>query len=534
MTTVVVGAGVSGIHAALTLLERGRAVELWDVGRQEVAIADPGASFTELKARLADATSHFLGPDLEALVPPDAHELLRYPPTRRFLASRKDPLWRFEAEGFDAFGSFACGGLANGWGANALAFDEDDLRGWPVSFAEMEPAYRKVFERVPVAGPVEDDLSTSLNGAFPSQPPVALSPADERMMRAYVRKRESLRRRGVALGLARLAVITDPADPQHACDGCNRCLWGCPRGSIYNPAVPTLQACRRFAGFRYLPDREVVALTARDGRVTGLRYMDPSRHELLEAPCDEVFLAAGALQTGAIFLRTLRLLRPDLAPESEGLMDTDVVKVPYIALGGLGSPNQERGFQFNRLIVGLSGHGGTWPHHLHGEILHLGSLLYHPLIERMPFDSRMSLRAFFALKSALGVATLFFADRIVGGNRMVLADDGGPVGKVRLCRRRDDSKQTYVHDSVKRMRSTLRSLGCLPRDPIASPGGGGIHYAGTVPMGAGIRRCASNGRSNLLSNLYIADGAAFPDLPSKSITMSLAAHATRVAWMATR
>ena len=39
----------------------------------------------------------------------------------------------------------------------------------------------------------------------------------------------------------------------------------------------------------------------------------------------------------------------------------------------------------------------------------------------------------------------------------------------------------------------------------------------------------AGGRSNLFANLYIADGAAFPSLPSKSITMSLAAHATRVA-----
>ena len=40
-------------------------------------------------------------------------------------------------------------------------------------------------------------------------------------------------------------------------------------------------------------------------------------------------------------------------------------------------------------------------------------------------------------------------------------------------------------------------------------------------------RC--QGRSNFFPNLYVADGAAFPSLPSKSITMSLAAHATRVA-----
>jgi choline dehydrogenase-like flavoprotein len=48
-------------------------------------------------------------------------------------------------------------------------------------------------------------------------------------------------------------------------------------------------------------------------------------------------------------------------------------------------------------------------------------------------------------------------------------------------------------------------------------------------MGAGAKRCDANGRSNLFPNLYIADGAAFPALPSKSITLSLAAHATRVA-----
>jgi len=48
-------------------------------------------------------------------------------------------------------------------------------------------------------------------------------------------------------------------------------------------------------------------------------------------------------------------------------------------------------------------------------------------------------------------------------------------------------------------------------------------------MGAGPKRCNAKGQSNLFANLYIADGAAFPALPSKSITISLAAHATRVA-----
>jgi choline dehydrogenase-like flavoprotein len=69
----------------------------------------------------------------------------------------------------------------------------------------------------------------------------------------------------------------------------------------------------------------------------------------------------------------------------------------------------------------------------------------------------------------------------------------------------------------------------VPRGAVRSPCGGGIHYAGTIPMGNGPKRCGPDGRSNLLRNLYVADGAAFPSLPSKSITMGLAAHATRVA-----
>src|SRR5437773_2485762 len=100
MRTVVVGGGVSGAHAALTLLERGHEVELWDVGREEARFGEPGTSFHELKRILPDAVTHLLGHNLDALIPPATAELLRYPPSRRFLASTDDPLWSFKSDGF--------------------------------------------------------------------------------------------------------------------------------------------------------------------------------------------------------------------------------------------------------------------------------------------------------------------------------------------------------------------------------------------------------------------------------------------------
>ena len=524
---IVIGAGVAGAHAALTLLERGCAVELWDVGRTERPFPAAGLTFDDLKERLDDPVSYYLGDDLSGLIPPAVPELLRYPPSRAFLVDRDDRALALVSDGFAPFASFCKGGLANGWGANALSYDANDIDGWPVPHAEMDSAYRAVYARVPVAGPQDDDLSPHLSSVYPSQAPVALTGPDRRLLQAYGARRASLTAAGVKLGVARLAVVTAQGRDD-SCDLCNRCLWGCPRGAIYNPALSTLADCERHAGFRYVPGRQVLSLRVRDGTATAIRYRDVDSGEVREQPCGAVFLAAGALQTGAIFLRTLAGARQAVAVESAGLMDTTVVKIPFLALRSIGAAAEPRAFQFNRLLIGLTGCPPPWPQYLHGELLHLTSLVYHPLIERMPLDSRTSARLFFALRPARGVVTLFFPDRITVGNRQVLlgTQDDAPV---QLAYREPAEKEAFIGQSIARVRSALWRLGCVPRPAVRSPAGGGIHYAGTVPMGDGPARCDADGRSNLYSNVYVADGAAFPTLPSKSISMSLAAHATRVA-----
>jgi choline dehydrogenase-like flavoprotein len=392
----------------------------------------------------------------------------------------------------------------------------------------METAYKTAYERIPVAGPLDDDLTPHLHGVHPSQPPVRLTAADQRLLQTYQRRKRKLAKLGIKVGVARLAVATDPSRTD-ACDYCDRCLWGCPRASIYNPRVSTLKQCEAYSGFRYVRGRLVLSLLSRDDKITRIRYLDTATDEIREEPCGVVFLAAGALQTGAIFLRTLKAARPELGTETEGLMDTTVVRIPFLQWRAVGEAPAKRSFQFNRLIVGMITETASWPAYLHGELLNLTSLLYHPLIARMPFDSRLSKQLFFAVRSAIGAATFFFPDRITPGNHQAIADHPGRWEKILLHYRETEDKEQYIRQSVSTARSALRRLGCLPRGVVRSPPGAGIHYAGTVPMGHGTKRCDPMGRSNLFSNLYIADGAAFPSLPSKSITMSLAAHSTRVA-----
>jgi choline dehydrogenase-like flavoprotein len=63
------------------------------------------------------------------------------------------------------------------------------------------------------------------------------------------------------------------------------------------------------------------------------------------------------------------------------------------------------------------------------------------------------------------------------------------------------------------------------------PKGFSVHYAGTLPMTAADRPLTTTreGRVRGFTNLYVVDGATFPALPAKNLTLTLMANAIRVA-----
>jgi choline dehydrogenase-like flavoprotein len=539
MKCVVVGSGPSGTNAALTLLRRGRDVEMWDAGREDAAFPHPETGFHGLKDVLPDPQEYFLGKRFEGLLAPGSGELLRYPPARRFLVGADDPCWPYVGDDFKPFLSFTRGGLGVGWGANAVSYDEDDLKGWPIGLGDLAPAYSEACRRMPIAAPV-DALSRFFPGIFPNQPPVRMNRHDKTLLSRYERRASHLaRRHHIRLGRARIAAVTAPDQPS-ACRYCGRCLWGCPAGSLYNPARVTLAECETHQRFTYRPGRLVLSLEARDGRIRGIRYLALDRGEVATEPCDAVFLAAGALQSGGIFLRTLQR-DPAYArghvqiDRTRSVMDTTVVKIPYVQLSQVGLKPENDQFQYNRLIIAhRKPRDGGWPAHCHGEVLSLNTLVYHPLIESIPLGSRLAMKTFARLHAALGVVTYFSPDKAVSGNGVsIVPDAGSPTGdRLRIVYKETDDKQRLIGETVGDTRRALLSLGCLPWPPQIAPAGSGIHYAGTVPMGEGPLCSDSSGRANAYCNLFLCDGATFPSLPSKSITFNLVANAIRVATLA--
>lgn len=102
-TVTVIGSGASGVHFALTLLRKGVAVRMLDVGRQAGAPVLPEATLNGLKAQLPDPVGYFLGADFGSALLPGVDEEYYGLPRRRTTSSRHRP-----GSGMTAAGSPHC------------------------------------------------------------------------------------------------------------------------------------------------------------------------------------------------------------------------------------------------------------------------------------------------------------------------------------------------------------------------------------------------------------------------------------------
>lgn len=535
---VIVGSGPSAVHAALTLLERGKQVEMLDVGDEERSIPLPDATFLALKRQLPDPYTYLLGAHGEGIISPGTASIFEYPSVRNFRVPSDSRMLQFDTRDFAPVVSHARGGLGVAWGANCVRYTQDDLRAFPLQIAELDDGYRTVAARMSIAAPHEDDLSAHLPTGDATGDALPLNPHDAILWHRYAKRRRQVQRATrILMGRARSAINTVPHSPTQ-CIACDRCLWGCGVGAIYNPQV-TLAACQRYPQFRYRTGVYVMRLRVEAEHVQSVCYYDQASQTMQEHPADVVVLAAGAVGSGIIFLRTLQHATAGHAPQplkTQSLLDTQVVKIPYLLWSMVGRSLPERDVQFNKLLMGcLNEQDPDYPQYIHGEILSLTSLLYHPLIEKIPLGTQLSHRLFAHVKPALGVVTFFLPDRALAGNGIVLNPHPDTVTRdqARLVYRDAPGKRAMLDDVVTQTCRALRRVGCLPLRPhvMVPPPGGGIHYGGTIPMSriADPLCTDAEGRSYRYRNLYVADGATFPSLPSKSITFSLMANAVRIA-----
>jgi choline dehydrogenase-like flavoprotein len=506
---LVIGSGASGVHYALTVLERGEEVTL--------------------KERVEDPLTHFLGARAEHVVyPGPLSKPYGFPPDKTYVF-RHPALWALRQHGFDPLVSFARGGLAEAWTGGSYELDERDLQTFPFTLGELQPHYATVARRIGVTGE-RDDMQRFSPMTAPYETPLPLDTHSARLLQSYAAKRERVNALGVYVGRSRVAVLTRDLGERRACTHLGRCLMGCPRESLYAPSY-TLRELHRFPGFTYAPAvfAERVLVDA-NGKAIGAIARSVSDGTEMQFTGDRVVLAAGALATTRIYLATL-MHEQGVAPELPGLMDNRHVTMPFVTPALVGRDVDLASYQFHHLALGVRGASPAGD--LHGQMTALKGAQVHPIISSLPFDFRTSLSVFRRVRAALGVVNFWLADSRRTANVASLEHERGKTPRLVLKYGDDASDLTETHQAIATVRRALGLLGSVApkRQTIILPRGSSVHYAGTLPMTAEDRphTCRPDGSVRGFEGLTIVDGATFSALPAKNITFTLMANAVRIA-----
>ena len=300
MACLVIGSGPAGISCSKALLAQGRRVVMIDAG-QELE-PERAQALEQMSHRApetwAGAGSAWMREGVQATA--DGIPLkLAYGSDFPYRAMAGTPL--IAGNGVNTRFSLAKGGLSQVWGAAVMPFRQADMQGWPVTAEELAPHYRAVLEFMPVAQ--QKDALEQEFPTFRATEAMPLSPQGAALMAMMQAHEGALRKKGVTFGRSRLAVNATGVGAKQGCVRCGLCMYGCPYGLIYS-AAGTVETMRRQEGFTYLPGFVVQDV---EESANGVRvHAVDGRGEAEVIDGDRVFLAAGALSSAAVMLRSFR------------------------------------------------------------------------------------------------------------------------------------------------------------------------------------------------------------------------------------
>ncbi len=526
---LVVGSGATGVHFAQTMLERGESVELVDVGYERPAPLHPDAPFGALKERLEDPEGYFLGAGGEAVVyPSPSAKPYGFPPSKGYVFQRP-PGVDIEERGFSPLVSHARGGLAEAWTGGSYELRDEELEDFPFDGPELRPHYATVARRIGVTA-ADDDLRRFSPLSAPYQAPLAPDDHSAWLLQRYEDRRARLNANGFYLGRSRVAVLSAAMGERRECGALGRCLWGCPRGSLYAPSL-TLADLLAHPRFTYRPGLLVRHVIVGGGaRAVGVAATPVGGGSQVELRGDRVILAAGALASTQLYLQTLATQgRHDVV--LPGLMDNRHVMVPFVNLHRVGAEVRLDSYQFHMLAIALA--RGHWRNDVHGQVTALKAAAVHPIVHALPFDVKTSLRVFRRMRAALGVANVWLADTRRDANVARLLQLGDGSTRLVLEYSDDSSDLGATQAAIDVTRRGLAGLGCIAPRGMAKilPRGSSVHYAGTLPMSRAEDEHTTSalGEVRGIPMLHVVDGAGFPWLPAKNLTFTLMANATRIA-----
>lgn len=533
---IVVGSGPSAVHAALTLLEGGARVRMLDVGVTSGGRTGFGGDAGFLELRRTDPDQHrvFLGDEFEGIPLGRLKAGSGLSTPRQFVTARVDALTpiRVAAGAFQPVESLAAGGLGGAWGLGCFTFSRPELERMGLDAAGIERSYQTVADRIGISAEPDDGTPYFKRAIERLQPGLELDESSELLLKAYRRNRARLNRKGIHVGRTALALLSEDKDGRRANAYRDLDFWSDSGHSAWRPAL-ALEQLKRHPRFEYRPESLVLRFSGTEGGPIEVEYLDLSSGERRREQCRKLVLAAGALGTARIVLRS-RAPRARLP-----LLCNPYFYALCLRPGLIGRTLRDRRHSMGQLVL-VHDERRDGSHVPVASLLSYRSLLLFRLIKEAPLSLREGRGIFQILQSALTIAGIFHPDgplddRSRSLRGLSLAPDAtSPTSdRLEIEFRLSDSENARVSRNQRAILSALSALGAYPIRTIDPGLGASIHYGGTLPYGAELG-AEESGRLRGASSVWLADGSPFRFVPAKGVTLTLMAHADWVARQALR
>jgi choline dehydrogenase-like flavoprotein len=447
------------------------------------------------------------------------------------------------------------GGRTNHWGRISLRFGPDDFRrgdldglspNWPISYDDVRPYYDAIDRLIGIFGSAEG-LPNEPDGVF--QPPprprcyeLAIKAACDRL--------------DITCIPSRLSILTRPLSGRLACHYCSQCGRGCQTLSNFSSPDVLIRPALETGNLTLVTDAMAREVTVgRDGRATGVAYIDKTTGQDEHVEGRVVVLAASACSSARILLNSTSSRYPDGLANTGGVVGKYLTDTTGTSVSGFvpsmvdTPPHNEDGVGGMHVYMPwwLDNAALDFPRGYHIEVGggkrmpqygFMGGIQHYPEGGGWGASLKEDYRRYYG-------ATVHFAGRgemIPSEDCYCEIDPDGTVDQFGIPVLRfhwewtdhERNQSRHMHETF---RSIIREMGGEPfgempgyEDDFGLAAGGQIiHELGTTRMGDDPATSAVNGygQAHDVRNLFVADGGPFVSQADKNPTWTILALSLR-------
>lgn len=196
------------------------------------------------------------------------------------------------------------GGRSLSWGRQSYRMSDLDFKAathdgygddWPISYDDLVPYYELVEKYVGISGQAEN---------LPQLPDSLFLPPMEMTCGETILRDQLKSKMGRVVTIGRAAVLTKGHNGRAACHYCGPCEQGCITTSYFSSPQTTIADALKTGRLTLICDAVAAQVPTRDGKATGVAYIDRVTREPREVRGKVVVLCASTLESTRLLMNS--------------------------------------------------------------------------------------------------------------------------------------------------------------------------------------------------------------------------------------